>query len=149
MPFGKSWQALSTRRMRLSWDEVATRGIQGISKRVEAGLYRVGVKARSARLQDGPLPVAHFLFGPAELAEILTLLRQRLPHEVDQITEEAERICQHRFDLLGYRHLDYGREIDWHLDRELESLARIADGRDFAEGLEGFFERRPARFQGK
>ncbi len=102
--------------MRLSWDEVATRGIQGISKRVEAGLYRVGVKAGSARLQDGPLPAAHFLFGPAELAEILNLLRQRLPHEVDRITQEAERICQHRFDLLGYRDLDYGREIDWHLD---------------------------------
>ncbi len=36
--------------------------------------------------------------------------------------------------------------LDWHLDRELESLARIADGREFAEGLEGFFEKRPARF---
>ena len=36
--------------------------------------------------------------------------------------------------------------LDWHLDRELEELARIADGSDFAEGLEGFFERRPARF---
>lgn len=38
--------------------------------------------------------------------------------------------------------------LDWHLDRELEALARIADGRDFAEGLESFFERRPARFTG-
>jgi 2-(1,2-epoxy-1,2-dihydrophenyl)acetyl-CoA isomerase len=36
--------------------------------------------------------------------------------------------------------------LDYHLDRELESLARIADGSDFAEGLDGFFERRPARF---
>lgn len=36
--------------------------------------------------------------------------------------------------------------LDWHLDRELEELARIADGSDFTEGLEGFFERRPARF---
>ncbi|MGH9366814.1 MAG: enoyl-CoA hydratase/isomerase family protein [Thermoanaerobaculia bacterium] len=39
--------------------------------------------------------------------------------------------------------------LDLHLDRELEELARIADGSDFAEGLEGFFERRPARFQGR
>jgi 2-(1,2-epoxy-1,2-dihydrophenyl)acetyl-CoA isomerase len=38
--------------------------------------------------------------------------------------------------------------LDHHLDRELESLARIADGADFAEGLESFFERRPARFGG-
>ncbi len=36
--------------------------------------------------------------------------------------------------------------LDWHLDRELEELARIADRSDFAEGLAGFFERRPARF---
>jgi 2-(1,2-epoxy-1,2-dihydrophenyl)acetyl-CoA isomerase len=39
--------------------------------------------------------------------------------------------------------------LDGHLDRELEELSRIADGRDFAEGLEGFFERRPARFGGR
>lgn len=38
--------------------------------------------------------------------------------------------------------------LDHHLDRELEHLARIADGADFAEGLEGFFARRPARFGG-
>jgi 2-(1,2-epoxy-1,2-dihydrophenyl)acetyl-CoA isomerase len=36
--------------------------------------------------------------------------------------------------------------LDHHLDRELEELARIADGGDFAEGLASFFERRPARF---
>jgi 2-(1,2-epoxy-1,2-dihydrophenyl)acetyl-CoA isomerase len=36
--------------------------------------------------------------------------------------------------------------LDWHLDRELEELAHIADGANFAEGLEGFFARRPARF---
>jgi 2-(1,2-epoxy-1,2-dihydrophenyl)acetyl-CoA isomerase len=37
--------------------------------------------------------------------------------------------------------------LDYHLDRELEHLARIADGRDFAEGLEAFFEKRPPRFE--
>jgi|HubBroStandDraft_1064217.scaffolds.fasta_scaffold04321_3 hypothetical protein len=30
--------------------------------------------------------------------------------------DEAERICQHRFDLLGYKDLDFGTPIDWHLD---------------------------------
>jgi 2-(1,2-epoxy-1,2-dihydrophenyl)acetyl-CoA isomerase len=39
--------------------------------------------------------------------------------------------------------------LDWHLDRELEHLARIADGSDFAEGLKSFFEKRPAVFEGK
>ncbi len=36
--------------------------------------------------------------------------------------------------------------LDFHLDRELENLARIADGRNFAEGIDAFFEKRPARF---
>ena len=38
--------------------------------------------------------------------------------------------------------------LDFHLDRELEELARIADGPDFAEGLEAFFDRREPRFGG-
>ena len=38
--------------------------------------------------------------------------------------------------------------LDFHLDREIEALARIADGADFAEGLASFFDRRPARFEG-
>jgi 2-(1,2-epoxy-1,2-dihydrophenyl)acetyl-CoA isomerase len=37
--------------------------------------------------------------------------------------------------------------LDHHLDQELESLARIADGRDFAEGLEAFLSRRSPRFE--
>jgi 2-(1,2-epoxy-1,2-dihydrophenyl)acetyl-CoA isomerase len=38
--------------------------------------------------------------------------------------------------------------LDHHLDRELEALARIADGRDFHEGLESFLSKRPAAFAG-
>jgi hypothetical protein len=30
--------------------------------------------------------------------------------------DEAERICAHRFDLLGYKGLDFGAPIDWHFD---------------------------------
>ncbi len=36
--------------------------------------------------------------------------------------------------------------LEFHLDRELENLAKIADGSDFAEGIAAFFEKRPARF---
>jgi 2-(1,2-epoxy-1,2-dihydrophenyl)acetyl-CoA isomerase len=39
--------------------------------------------------------------------------------------------------------------LDYHLDEELEQLARIAQGRDFAAGIEAFFERRPAAFSGE
>jgi 2-(1,2-epoxy-1,2-dihydrophenyl)acetyl-CoA isomerase len=36
--------------------------------------------------------------------------------------------------------------LDVHLDRELESLSRIADGPEFAEGLASFFEKRQPQF---
>jgi enoyl-CoA hydratase/carnithine racemase len=36
--------------------------------------------------------------------------------------------------------------LDFHLDRELEQLARIADGSNFAEGLNAFFEKRAPEF---
>lgn len=38
-------------------------------------------------------------------------------------------------------------QLDYHLDQELENLARIADGPDFAEGLGAFFEKREADFR--
>lgn len=37
-------------------------------------------------------------------------------------------------------------QLDYHLDRELQELHRIADGASFAEGLAAFFEKRPPRF---
>jgi 2-(1,2-epoxy-1,2-dihydrophenyl)acetyl-CoA isomerase len=36
--------------------------------------------------------------------------------------------------------------LDVHLDRELEQLARIANGDNFAEGIDAFFEKRIPRF---
>ncbi|MBI4519849.1 MAG: enoyl-CoA hydratase/isomerase family protein [Gemmatimonadetes bacterium] len=40
-------------------------------------------------------------------------------------------------------------QLDYHLDQELEELARIADGADFAEGLEAFFAKREPGFAGR
>jgi len=36
--------------------------------------------------------------------------------------------------------------LDFHLDRELENLARGADGKDFAEGIDAFLAKRAPRF---
>jgi 2-(1,2-epoxy-1,2-dihydrophenyl)acetyl-CoA isomerase len=36
--------------------------------------------------------------------------------------------------------------LDFHLDRELQQLTRTADGADFAEGMQAFLDKRPARF---
>ena len=37
--------------------------------------------------------------------------------------------------------------LDFHLDREIDTLSRIADGTEFAEGLDGFFAKRPPQFR--
>ncbi len=37
-------------------------------------------------------------------------------------------------------------QLDYHLDEELNELARIADGPEFAEGLAAFFGKRPPKF---
>ncbi|HEV8433629.1 MAG TPA: enoyl-CoA hydratase-related protein [Thermoanaerobaculia bacterium] len=39
--------------------------------------------------------------------------------------------------------------LDYHLDRELENLARIADGSNFAEGIDAFFAKREPAFGAK
>jgi 2-(1,2-epoxy-1,2-dihydrophenyl)acetyl-CoA isomerase len=39
--------------------------------------------------------------------------------------------------------------LDFHLDREIDQLARIADGSNFSEGITAFFEKRAARFGSK
>lgn len=40
-------------------------------------------------------------------------------------------------------------QLDPHLDTELNQLARIAEGRNFAEGIEAFFEKRDPEFEEK
>src|SRR5262249_46748967 len=57
-----------------------------------------------------------FLFESAEVPLILDHLRRWLPQVVDEIVQQADQICRHRFDLLGYQGVEYGREIDWHHD---------------------------------
>jgi hypothetical protein len=65
----------------------------------------------------GPSATAgKFFFATDDVDPILKLLRQHLPGDIEKIIHQAEQICEHRFDLLGYRGLDFGSPIDWHFD---------------------------------
>jgi len=68
-----------------------------------------------------------------------------------RVLEVAQRCAQGPSEALGIAkglvHQAAGVDrLDFHLDREIEALARIADGRNFAEGLDSFFEKRAPRF---
>ena len=99
----------------MSGDEFVTRSRQELGKRVDGVLARVGKNFSETPRAISSKP--SFFFDSEAVPSILAILKQRFPREHGQIVARAERICEHRFDLLGYRDLDYGKEIDWSLDR--------------------------------
>jgi Heparinase II/III-like protein/Heparinase II/III N-terminus len=100
----------------MSWDELQTRCRQAAAKRWDVARFRLGVSSNGNLLHTPTEAPARFFFMPSDLPQLAALLRERLPSEANQVIEQAARICRHRFDLLGYEDLNYGTEIDWHLD---------------------------------
>ena len=109
---GKAWNRLSA----MTWDEARTRLGQGVDKRADYALYRLGISRGQRGIGSPSREGGKFFFSPEQVPERVALLKRHLPKEVERTIEEANEILQHRFRLLGYRGLDYGREIDWHLD---------------------------------
>ena len=106
------WSALS----RMSWNELETRVRQEISKRLDVTLSKIGIQpGRNGLGGTSGLP-GKFFFSTNELPQRVGLLRKQLPDEAESIVVEANEICRHHFRLLGYRDVDYGAEVDWHLD---------------------------------
>jgi len=100
----------------MSWNELETRVRQEVSKRLDVTLSKIGVQpGRNGLNSTSGLP-GNFFFSANELSQRVVLLREHLPDEAEEIVAEAKEICRHRFRLLGYRDVDYGAEIDWHLD---------------------------------
>jgi 2-(1,2-epoxy-1,2-dihydrophenyl)acetyl-CoA isomerase len=92
----------------------------------------------------------------AETALAMGLINGVFPEETfaEDVLAVARRLAEGPTEAFGVakrlvHQADGVDRLDLHLDRELEELARIADTSDFAEGLEGFFERRVANFRGR
>ncbi|MGA9933354.1 MAG: alginate lyase family protein [Terriglobales bacterium] len=106
---------------RMDWEEVRVRVGQELHKHGDLFLYRIGLGRAIPPKAESPERAGHFFFcasefSGSECAERATLLRKHLPDEAAQILRDADDICKHRFRLLGYENLDYGDNIDWHLD---------------------------------
>jgi hypothetical protein len=111
------WQNKLARLSQMSWDEVRTRVGQGVHKRRDLVLHGMGVPPAAVPFGESSSRPPEFFFPGGRAGERAELLRARLPGEALEILHHANEICHHHFRLLGYEDLDYGAEIDWHLDR--------------------------------
>ncbi len=111
----RSVERIWSRLSRMSWDELRTRLRQEAGKRIDAAFYRASDTPELGERTGQPVS-GEFFFAAGDLDERIRLLRQHLPHEMDACLPEADDICRHVFRLLGYIGLQYGEQIDWHLD---------------------------------
>lgn len=97
--------------------EVLDRVRQAASQRVDTALARFGYRFTPAFGPGVEIPAHRFFFHEDSVSQMLALVRDRLPGRTEEIVAQARRCCTHRFDLLGYRGVDYGKTIDWHADK--------------------------------
>lgn len=112
----KSWKEISDKLLKMDRREFLDRSRQELSKRADAMLAAVGHDFASRIQYAGSPQPGKFFFRSDQLEDLLQLIRDRLPEQAGKIIERANKICSHRFDLLGYADLDYGQPINWHLD---------------------------------
>jgi hypothetical protein len=112
----KNWRQIKNRLSGMSREELRERLAQEFRKRQDGILYRLGFDFADSSSHLSGANSGTFFFGADSIDPIIATLRQRLPEQCEQIIRRAEKICQHRFDLLGCENLEYGEAIDWHLD---------------------------------
>ncbi len=126
----------------MDWEEVRVRVGQELHKHGDLLRHRVGLGSGRVRLNaEAAGQAGRFFFAEGEssegerggtgTSERAKLLLRHLPGEAEEILGEADAICAHRFQLLGYKNLDFSggvgsgdsnsgdsncKEIDWHLD---------------------------------
>ena len=67
-------------------------------------------------LKEGPARRFYLSANKDGRARLRNLIEVRFPEWKTRAIEEAERLCQHRVELLGYGEFQLGPEIDWHRD---------------------------------
>jgi len=111
------WKRVYRRVLEMDRAEIADRIRQQATARLDVLRYKAG--ADFAPRMNPPVtgPQPRFFFSPDAVPGLCAKLRQLFPEAAEQIVERAERMCEHRFDLLGFDAVDYGPDIDWHCDR--------------------------------
>src|SRR5579862_8142400 len=104
------WKRFYRRLRNMKGAEFADRLRQQAIARLDFLRYKAGVSFEPSALGDAPPSPPSFFFSSTDVPLLCAALRERFPAETDDIIERAERICKHRFDLLGYRDIDYGKK---------------------------------------
>ena len=112
----KSGRHTASRLAAMDRRELLSRTLQELAKRYDTLLSRVGFDFGKGLVGFLNLKPGRFFFASKSVPAVLDLIRQRLPQQAEQIIDQADKICRHHFDLLGYEDLEYGDPIDWHLD---------------------------------
>ena len=119
----RNWKQVFATVRNMDRQELLFRSRQEVSKRADALLARAGYDFAKHSQSSAAPRRGRFFFPPDQIENLLALIRERLPQTAGQIVERAEKICSHRFSLLGYDDLVYGREINWHLDAAHQKVA--------------------------
>ena len=105
------------RRLRgMDRGEIGSRMRQFVTARADGLRYRAGHDFSGDYQGLDIQPAGRFFFAAGEAPALCALLQRVLPGQAADIVSQAQRLCEHRFDLLGYSGLDSGNQIDWHLD---------------------------------
>ena len=115
-PAGR-WTRVYRRVLAMDRAEIADRIRQRAAARFDVVRFKAGADFAPRMNSVVPGPQPRFFFSPNAVPGLCSRLRQIFPETAERIIERAVRICEHRFDLLGFEAVDYGSEIDWHCDR--------------------------------
>src|SRR5579859_7583072 len=94
------WGFYARKLAAMSWEERRARGAQELAKRIDLLRYWLGIAPKVREVEGAA--AARFFFTREEIPVLTGILHSRFPGEVEQVLGQAERICEHRFDLLGY-----------------------------------------------
>jgi hypothetical protein len=91
--------------------------------RLEAERVRVGLRVVPAprEIEEDCLPLLRRTFATRfyvaqDRDSLRSLVQQQFPDWQDRAVREADALCRHRVELLGYGEVDLGPGIDWHRD---------------------------------
>ncbi len=116
MSSAPGWKRVYHRLRTMPREEIVDRVRQQGTARFDWLRYKAGLDF-APQVAETVSTQPHFFFEPQAVPALCSKFRELFPETAEQIVQRAERICQHRFDLLGYANLDQGAQIDWHSDR--------------------------------